>query len=118
MAEQSAVRSQSGPGSQGCGLRGAWGGPKRCVPPGWCYSARSASAGLSRAIARPGQNATALAMRITEGTMSRTGQAGVMAAAGMPRPWANSAQLHRPAAMPSGSPASRASPVSVLACRR
>jgi hypothetical protein len=35
---------------------------------GWHYSARSTSAGLGRAVARPGQNATALAMKITAGT--------------------------------------------------
>jgi hypothetical protein len=37
-------------------------------PPGWHYSARSTSAGLGHAVARPGQNATALAMKITAGT--------------------------------------------------
>jgi hypothetical protein len=60
--------------------------PQGTASPGSRYSARSAFAGLSRAVARPGQNATALAMRITAGTMTSTGQVGVMAASGMPRP--------------------------------
>ena len=47
--------------------------PLYVVSWGWHYSVRSASAGLSRAVARPGQNATALAMRITAGTMTSTG---------------------------------------------
>jgi hypothetical protein len=38
------------------------------------YSARSASAGLSRAAARPGQNATALAMTIAASVMRSTGR--------------------------------------------
>jgi len=50
------------------------------------YSARRTSAGRSRAVARPGQNATALAMRITAGVMSSSGGAGVMAPGGVPRP--------------------------------
>jgi hypothetical protein len=38
-----------------------------------CYSARSTSAGLSRAVARPGQNATALAMTILPGAEGVSG---------------------------------------------
>src|SRR5437016_1843347 len=66
---------------------------------------------------RPGQNATALAMTIAANVMSSTGRIGVMAPGGIPRPWAKSAQLNRPAATPSGRPARRASPVSVLTCQ-
>src|SRR6266516_4344097 len=65
---------------------------------GWCYSARSTSTGFNWAVARPGQNATALAMTITAGTISRTGQMGGMATSVIPRLRPNSAQLHRPTA--------------------
>jgi hypothetical protein len=78
--------------------------------PGWHYSARSTSAGLSRAVARPGQNATALAIKLTAGTLSSTGQIGVRATSGTPRPRPNSVQLHRPAATPSGRPAATSEP--------
>ena len=105
------------PGLRIAGLPGSASAPGVLCPLGWRYSARCTSAGLSRAVARPGQNATALAMTITAGTMSSTGQIGVRGASGMPRPWANSAQLHRPATTPNGRSASRASPVTVLTCQ-
>src|ERR1700750_191407 len=69
------------------------------------YSARSTSAGLSRAAARPGQNATALAMTIAASVMSRSGRIGVMALGGMPGPGGERAQLHRPADTASRRPA-------------
>ena len=106
-----------GPGPRGFWLLGLgflWG---RCVPPGSRYSARNTSAGFSRVVARPGQNATALAMAITAGTMNSTGQTGVTATGAMPRPLAKSVQLHRPAATPKRTPASRATPVRLLICQ-
>ena len=69
-----------------------------------CHSARSTSAGLSRAVVRPGQNATAFAATSTAGMVSRTSGTGVMAIVEMPSPLANSAQAQWPAATPKGTP--------------
>src|SRR5215470_11129404 len=48
---------------------------------------------------------------------NRTSRAGVMAWAGTPRTPPNIAQLRRPAAIPSGSPAASATAASVLTCQ-
>src|SRR6266536_2267439 len=73
---------------------------------------RSTSAGLSRAVVRPGQNATAFAATITAGMVSRTSGTGVMAIVEMPSLLANRDQAQWPAATQRGTPASRASPAS------
>jgi hypothetical protein len=70
-----------------------------------------------RVAALLGPNATALAASSTAGAMTRITVAGIAASAGTPSPAANSAHAHRPAATPSGSPASRASAANVLACQ-
>ena len=54
---------------------------------------------------------------LTTCPVTSTGQTGVTATGGMPRPWAKSVQLHRPAATPKGKPASRATPVRLLTCQ-
>jgi len=49
--------------------------------------------------------------------MSRTNGTGIRAPGGMPRPLLKSSQAQRPTATPSGRPASRASPVTMVACQ-
>jgi len=108
---------RAGPGPQGFLAFGSGFPLGALCSPGRRYSARNTSAGFSRVVARPGQNATALAMAITAGTMNSTGQTGVTATGAMPRPLAKSVQLHRPAATPKRTPASRATPVRLLICQ-
>ena len=86
------------PGQQGLGLSGS--GYQSWLRPGMALFGPQHFRGLSRAVVRPGQNATAFAMMITASTMSRTGENGVMAAAGIPSWRANSVQPTGPPRLP------------------
>src|ERR1700747_2069958 len=83
---------------------------------GEAYSERRVAAAGTRATDLAGGSATSAATSRVAGITNNTGS-GVIASVGRPAWLANSCQAHRPPAMPSGTPTTSATAVTVATCQ-